>query len=54
MSVRKLASGVLAALALLSGAVIADAKDPINVVDPFDLTQIFAGLNQSTIWILPI
>lgn len=41
MSVRKLASGVLAALALLSGAVIADAKDPINVVDPFEFDPDF-------------
>ena len=41
MSVRKLASGVLAALALLGGAVIADAKDPINVVDPFEFDPDF-------------
>lgn len=41
MSVRKLASGVLAALALLSGAAIADAKDPINVVDPFEFDPDF-------------
>jgi hypothetical protein len=41
MSVRKLASGVLAALALLGGAAIADAKDPINVVDPFEFDPDF-------------
>lgn len=41
MSVRKLASGVLAALALLGSAAIVDAKDPINVVDPFEFDPDF-------------
>ena len=41
MSVRKLASSVLVALALLGGATISDAKDPINVVDPFEFDPDF-------------
>ncbi len=41
MSVRKLASGVLAALALLGGTISADAKDPIRVVDPFEFDPDF-------------
>ncbi len=41
MSVRKLASSVLAALALLGGAAVADAKDPVNVVDPFEFDPDF-------------
>jgi len=41
MSVRKLASSVLAALALLGGAAMSDAKDPINVVDPFEFDPDF-------------
>jgi hypothetical protein len=41
MSVRKLASGVLAALALLGGAAISDAKDPVNIVDPFEFDPDF-------------
>ena len=41
MSVRKLASSVIVAFALLGGAAISDAKDPIRVVDPFEFDPDF-------------